>query len=119
MFIVHLTFAAMLIAAVAAGFLLLTALSKEGAARRVGQWMSGIALALSVSGLLCAGYYGVAYWREGVYNPKNVSMAMSMMPNDARVRDMMEKMWSCQQHGATFNDCFKAMSPQETVKSAH
>lgn len=73
MFGLHTAIALEIVAGVAAAFLILVAANRVGAIRNFGIWAGGLGLLFSVFGMACTAYYGIAYWNEGVYNPKAVA----------------------------------------------
>lgn len=115
MFGFHTAMAAQVFAGVVSAFLILFAAEKTGAVKRFGTWVGGIALTSVLFSIGCTTYYGIAYWQEGVFNPKAVAAASmapqpgmmgmrGMMGND--MQGMMERMWTCREAGNDFGHCF-------------
>ena len=120
MFGFHTAMAAQVFAGVVSAFLILFAAEKTGAAKRFGTWIGGVALVSVLFSIGCTTYYGIAYWRQGVFSPKTVAAAMTtsqpgmmgmqgMMNQD--MRGMMERMWVCREAGNDFGHCFEKEMP--------
>jgi hypothetical protein len=73
MFGFHIAFAFEIMAAVAAAFLVVIAANQTGAIKTFATWVGSLGVLFSVTGMICTTYYGVSYWREGVYSPKSAA----------------------------------------------
>lgn len=120
MFVLHAAVALEIMAAVAAAFLLIWSMGKSGAQAKAGKIVATLGIVLSASSLFCTGYYGLTYWRAGVFAPNAVaSVAQGMgMTGMMGMHEMMQSMHSCAKAGDTFERCIET-SPQSGAKPGH
>lgn len=105
MFGFHTALASEILAAIAAAFLVVVAANRTGTIKTFGTWIGSLGVLFSVFGMLCTIYYGIAYWKEGVYSPKSVSenqqvqsMMNSMHVMHQNMREMMDPKSSDEHH---------------------
>ena len=99
MFDLHVAFAAEVVAAVAAVFLVLSASTRTGYAKKLGNWVGSLALGIVSFSMLCTLYYGIAYWQQGIFSPKTVASAQSSHKMMGGMDTMHEHMHSMMEEG--------------------
>lgn len=96
MFELDMAFALEVVAAVAAAFLVMVAVSRTGTIKTFGIWVGTVGIVFSIFGMICTSYYGIAYWREGIYSPKSVAamqqMGQTMGATMGSMRTMQDNM---------------------------
>lgn len=118
MFSFHTALALELLAALAAGFLIMVAWRWGAEVKRLGTVLGGLGLVAAVSSMTCTTYYGVAYWNEGVFSPATVKSQSAMMENMSSMQGMMKNMMSM--HGGGLMGQMPGHSPSASDdKSMH
>lgn len=92
MFDFHTALAFEILAAIAASFLIVVAANRTGAIKTFGTWAGSLGILFSITGMVCTGYYGIAYWQQGIYSPKSVASNQHMELMMETMMGSMQKM---------------------------
>lgn len=114
MFSFHLSYALELLGGLFAAYLIVLSRHWGPATQKLGTWLGGLGLTGAVLAMACNGYYGWAYWKEGIFAPKTVAAsesAMSQMMSMHSPRDAMHRMWTCSHEGQDFETCVGSVMP--------
>ncbi len=93
MFIMHISALFALSVLLASTGLLIWSIRNKGAGSALGKFIGSLVLIFSLLSMLCIGYYGIKYWRQGNFEtPTDMSMGMSNDMTQKMMSIMMEKM---------------------------